>query len=122
MTYQTSVPQAGEAYASSSYQDELTLAALFLASAENSTQRYSEAEAMYKKYGLGGYDGVFNWDSKTPGLAVLFSQLAQTGLSSDMSKWQTEAERYFDNIVNNNEGPGYLTKGSSEWCLKYLYS
>jgi hypothetical protein len=53
---------------------------------------------------------VFNWDSKTPGLAVLFSQLAQTGLGGNMSKWQAEAERYFDNIVNK-KGPGYLTNG-----------
>jgi endoglucanase len=110
MTYQSSVPVVGEAYASSSYQDELTLAALFLASAENSSQRYEEAEGYYKQFELSGYDGVFNWDSKTPGLAVLFSQLAQVGLGGDMSKWQTEAERYFDNIVNK-KGPGFLTSG-----------
>lgn len=110
MTYQTSVPVAGVAYASSSYQDELTLAALFLANAENSTEMYKEAEAMYSQYGLGGFNGVFNWDSKTPGLAVLFSQLAQTGLGGNQSQWQAEAERYFDNIINNG-GPGYLTKG-----------
>jgi len=114
MTYQTSVPAAGEAYASSTYQDELTMAALFLASAENSTALYEEAEGYYKTFGLGGYDGVFNWDSKTPGLAVLFSQLAQTGLGGNMSKWQAEAERYFDNIVNK-KGPGYLTNGGLLW-------
>ncbi|KZP24537.1 glycoside hydrolase family 9 protein [Athelia psychrophila] len=110
MTYQTSVPVAGLAYASSSYQDELVIAALWLASAENSTELYSEAEAMYKQYELGGFNGVFNWDSKTPGLAVLFSQLAQAGLGADQSKWQTEAENYFDNIINNG-GPGHLTSG-----------
>lgn len=112
MTYQTSVPVAGEAYASSSYQDELALAALFLASAENSTELYSQAEGYYEKFKLGGYYGAFNWDSKTPGLPVLFSQLAQAGLGGNMNKWQEEAEQYFDNIVNK-KGPASLTKG---WC------
>lgn len=110
MTYQTSVPAAGIAYPSSTYQDELTLAALFLASAENSTQRYGEAEEYYSTFELGGYDGVFNWDSKTPGLAVLFSQLAKAGLGGNMRKWQAEAERYFDNTVDE-KGPGFLTNG-----------
>ncbi|KAF7981656.1 hypothetical protein HWV62_32770 [Athelia sp. TMB] len=113
-TYQTSVPVVGEAYASSSYQDELVLAALWLAGAENSTALYGEAEAMYKKYGLAGWDGVFNWDSKTAGLPVLFAQLAQAGLGGNMSKWQSESEVYFDNIVNNG-GPGYLTPGGLLW-------
>jgi len=31
-----------------------------------------------------------------------------------MSKWQTEAEKYFDNIVNK-DGPGYLTNGGLLW-------
>jgi endoglucanase len=110
MTYQTSVPVVAEAYGSSSYQDELTLAALFLASAENSTDLYEQAEGYYKKFGLSGYDGVFNWDSKTPGLAVLFSQLAQAGLGGNISMWQAEAESYFDDIVNK-KGPGFLTNG-----------
>lgn len=110
MTYQTSVPQAGTAYASSSYQDELTMAALFLANAENSTERFQTAEAYYDEFELGGYDGVFNWDSKTPGLAVLFSQIAKSGLGGNMSKWQDESERYFDKIINK-KGPGHLTSG-----------
>lgn len=104
------MPAVGTAYASSTYQDELTLAALFLANAENSTQLYQEAEEFYDKFGLGGNDGVFNWDSKTPGLAVLFTQLAEVGLSEDKSKWKREAERYFDNIVYK-KGPGFLTNG-----------
>jgi endoglucanase len=40
-TYQTAVPQAGIAYASSSYGD---MAALFLAWATNSSDYYSQAE------------------------------------------------------------------------------
>ncbi|KAG7449351.1 glycoside hydrolase family 9 protein [Guyanagaster necrorhizus] len=110
--YQTSVPSVTESYASSSYQDELTLAALFLAWATNSTTLYQQAENYYSSFGLSGQDGVFNWDSKTPGLAVLFAQIAQSGssLDSNPSRWQEEAERYFDRIVNNG-GPAVETKG-----------
>lgn len=111
MVYQKSAA-VGDAYPSSSYQDELTLAALFLASAENSTQLFEEAEAYYSRFGLSNTlpGSVFNWDSKTPGLPVLFAQIAQSGLGGNFSKWQTEAEKYFDNIVDK-KGPEYLTDG-----------
>ncbi|KAK0468435.1 9 glycosyl hydrolase [Desarmillaria tabescens] len=110
--YQNSVPSAAESYASSSYGDELTLAALFLAWATNSTTLYQQAENYYSSFGLSGQNGVLNWDSKTPGLAVLFAQIAQSSSSigSDASRWQQEAERYFDRIVNNG-GPAFETKG-----------
>ena len=112
-TYQSSVPAAGQAYASSSYQDELVMAELFLASAENSTELFQQAESDYDKFGLGGYDGVFNWDSKTPGLAILFAQLATGGLGGNLTRWQGEAERYLDNIVNKKSG--HLTSGGLLW-------
>jgi endoglucanase len=113
-TYQTAVPQAGLAYASSSYGDDLAIAALFLAWATNSSDYYSQAEAYYAQYSLGGQKKVFNWDSKTPGLAVLFAQLANSGASfaGNLSGWQAESERYFDNILNGG-GPSFKTKGAS---------
>jgi endoglucanase len=112
--YQSAVPQAGIAYASSSYGDELAMAALLLAWATNSSEYYSQAENYYKQYSLGGTNFVFNWDSKTPGLAVLFAQLANAGASfaGNLSGWQAEAERYFDRILNG-EGPSFKTKGTS---------
>jgi endoglucanase len=111
-TYQTSVPAVAASYSSSSYSDDLTIAALFLSLAENSTARYQEAENYYQRYQLSGQNGVFNWDSKTPGLPVLFAQIAQSpaGIGANLSSWQTEAERYFDRIVNR-QGPSYLTSG-----------
>jgi len=109
MTYQTSVPRASASYASSGFGDDLTLGALFLSLAENSPARFQEASSLYQQYKLGGQDGVFNWDSKTPGLAVLFAQIAQSSpdFSGDLSSWQSEAERYFDRIVSG----GGLTPG-----------
>ncbi|EGO01864.1 glycoside hydrolase family 9 protein [Serpula lacrymans var. lacrymans S7.3] len=111
--YQNSVPVAGDAYASSGYGDELTLAALFLAWATNSSSLYQDAENYYTKFGLGGYDGVFNWDSKTPGIPVLFAQIAQANPGfggGNISTWQSQAENYFDGIVNGS-GSGYMTRG-----------
>ncbi|KAN0126633.1 glycoside hydrolase family 9 protein [Russula decolorans] len=115
-TYQTAAPQAGIAYSSSSYGDELTMAALFLAWATNSSDYYSQAETYYAQYSLLGEDSVFNWDSKTPGLAVLFAQLANSGASyaGNLSGWQAESERYFDRILNGG-GPSFKTKGGLLW-------
>jgi endoglucanase len=113
-TYQSAVPQAGIAYASSSYGDELTMAALLLAWATNSSDYYSQAENYYRQYSLGGNNAVFNWDSKTPGLAVLFAQLANAGagFAGNLSGWQAESERYFDRILSGG-GPSIKTKGAS---------
>lgn len=115
-TYQSAVPQAGIAYSSSSYGDDLTMAALFLAWATNSSDYYSHAETYYAQYSLRGKDNVFNWDSKTPGLAVLFAQLANSGASyaGNLSGWQAESERYFDRILNGG-GPSFKTKGGLLW-------
>lgn len=113
-TYQKSVPAIADSYGSSSYTDEVTIAALLLAWATKDTTLYQQAVDYYTKFGLAGYNGVFNWDSKTPGIAVLFAQIAQSDspLGGNLSTWQAEAERYFDGIVNN-EGPGFLTKSLS---------
>jgi hypothetical protein len=61
-------------------------------------------------------DSVFNWDSKTPGLAVLFAQLANSGASyaGNLSGWQAESERYFDTILNGG-GPSFKTKGACDF-------
>ncbi|KAH7887884.1 glycoside hydrolase family 9 protein [Phlebopus sp. FC_14] len=109
--YQNSVPQAGVAYPSSGFADELTIAALFLSWATNSSSLYQQAQTYYSQYNLTGYGGVFNWDTKTPGLLVLFAQIAQANPSfGNISTWQTQAEAYFDGIVYGG-GKGYSTQG-----------
>ncbi|KAJ7667863.1 glycoside hydrolase family 9 protein [Mycena polygramma] len=109
-TYSSSVPQAAASYGSSSYGDELTIAALFLAWANSSSVYYQEAEHYFQQYKLAGQDDVFNWDSKTPGTYVLFAQIAQSssGIGGNLTTWQAESERYFDAIVNN-DSPAYIT-------------
>jgi endoglucanase len=121
-TYQSAVP--GIAYPSSSYGDDLAMAALLLAWATNSSDYYSQAEGYYRQYSLGGTNSVFNWDSKSPALTVLFAQLANAGatFAGNLSGWQAEAEQYFDRILNGG-GPSFKTKGA-RLCsnLAYLYA
>ncbi|KAI5124856.1 hypothetical protein M0805_007289 [Coniferiporia weirii] len=110
--YQLSVPEVADAYGSSTFGDELTMAALLLAFATNSTDYFGQAEVYYKQNHLAGQDGVFNWDSKTPGLAVLFAEMVSSRpeLGGNITQWQSEAERYFDNIIDGNS-QGHLTNG-----------
>ncbi|KAL4241476.1 Endoglucanase [Abortiporus biennis] len=118
-TYQTSVPQAGEAYASSGFGDDLAIASLFLALASNSSDLYSKGVNNYISFGLSSQvqpqnSQVFNWDAKAPGVVILGAQIAQTypDLASGSSNvnWTSDAEGYLDGIVNGN-GRGFLTKG-----------
>ncbi|KDR83582.1 hypothetical protein GALMADRAFT_235844 [Galerina marginata CBS 339.88] len=111
-TYQTSVPQVSYAYASSGYGDELTMAALFLAYATGSSTLYQEAESYWTKYDLANSNRVFNWDSKTPGIPLLFAQVNQAApsLGGNYSTWRNLAENYFDDVVNGHGG-GYLIDG-----------
>ncbi|TDL29611.1 family 9 glycosyl hydrolase [Rickenella mellea] len=110
--YQVSVPAVAAAYGSSTYTDELALAALFLSLAQNSSSLFQQAESFYSTYSLGNQNGILNWDSKTPALALLFTQIASTrpDIGRNLSSWQAEAERYFDNVINIRI-PGFLTKG-----------
>ncbi|KAL1940113.1 hypothetical protein VTO73DRAFT_9448 [Trametes versicolor] len=122
-TYQTAVPQSGDAYASSAYSDELAIAALFLALTEtsNATAYYADAVKWYYSDNLGsqlkaGDETVFNWDAKTPGIAVLGAQVASSypdivsGSNATLSVWQSAVEGYFGAIVNDT-GRSHLTDG-----------
>ncbi|KAI0637947.1 Six-hairpin glycosidase [Trametes polyzona] len=122
-TYQTAVPQSGEAYASSAYSDELAIAALFLALTEssNATAYYADAVKWYYSGNLGqqlhaGDETVFNWDAKTPGIVVLGAQLASaypdvaSGSNATLDIWRNAAEGYFNTIVNDT-GRSHLTDG-----------
>ena len=109
--YQTSVPEVGDAYPSSGFGDELAIAALFLSWATNSSSLYEDAQSYYSQYNLSGYKGVFNWDTKTPGIPVLFAQIAQANPTfGNVSTWQDQAETYFDGVVYG-DGDGYTTTG-----------
>lgn len=121
--YQSSVPAVEDSYASSSYDDELTIAALFLARAKNSSDLFKEATDYYTKFNLANQDSVFNWDSKTPGIAVLFAQLSQSDvqLGDNLTRWQDVAEAYFDKLITF-DGRAEQTAGMlSNPCASLLF-
>jgi endoglucanase len=117
VTYQTSVPSVGQAYASSDFSDELAIAGLFLALAGNTSDAYDQAVDTYKKKGLfGRIQGgtVFNWDEKTPGVIVLGAQLANA--YPDLTKgaqmnWTADIMAYSDAIINGSSR-AFFTSGT----------
>ncbi|KAL1411829.1 hypothetical protein Q8F55_002797 [Vanrija albida] len=116
-TYSQSVPQIKAAYSSSGYGDDLAIAALALAAATNSSDYYHDAYNYYQQYALSGKRQVWNWDSRSPAVFVLFAEVANArpgiaqaaGLATNLTGWQAEAEAYLDSIVDGKQG--YLTKG-----------
>lgn len=119
--YSDSVPAAGSAYGSSRYTDDLCYGALALALATNESQYYQDAYNYYVNFSLTASHEVWNWDSKTPAIYLLFVEAAiarpglaiGAGLDVNLTGWQTEAEGYLDRIVNNEKRRGSLTRGMS---------
>lgn len=112
--YQKSVPEVAAAYESHDFGDELAVAALFLSWAKQDASHFVEAEGYYDRYKLADSNRVFNWDSKVPGLAVLFSQIAQSqpNVGGNLDHWKALAEKYFDTIANKKK-PSFQTPGTS---------
>ncbi|GFZ42444.1 hypothetical protein JCM24511_00159 [Saitozyma sp. JCM 24511] len=118
-TFSDSVPAVASAYSSSGYGDDLALAALSLALVTNSSTYYADAYRWYQNYSLSGTHAVWNWDSRTPALYVLFAEAATArpglatgaGLSTNLTGWQYEAEGWFDKIINGTLKNAYLTNG-----------
>jgi len=117
--FSISIPAVASAYSSSTFGDDLCLAALALALASNQSRYYADAYAFYQSFSLSGTHSVWNWDSKTPAIYVLFVEAATArpglaegaGLSVNLTGWQKETENYFDGLVAGNFKNAYLTKG-----------
>ncbi|KAL1740949.1 glycoside hydrolase family 9 protein [Schizophyllum fasciatum] len=109
--YQKSVPAVADAYGSSSYEDELTMAALFLSWAKNDDSLFDEAKDYYDEFSLGDdLRGVFNWDSKVPALPILFAQVSNATGHGDTNSWTQKSENILDGILDGDNGAA-LTKG-----------
>lgn len=125
-TYTTAMPDVDWPYASSSYQDDQALASVLMSIAieaggsaipgASSPQSYLDNASTIWSSNKLNKDVVFNWDSVSPAVPVLMTQVASLS-NSDLqpsggkSNWQTEAEKYFDRVVQG-KGTGYLTKGN----------
>jgi hypothetical protein len=90
-----------------------------LSVATNSSSYFTDATTYYKQYKLSGSSLVFNWDSMTPALPILFLQVVQNrpwlaGGASE-SYWQGEAENILDDIVGKD-----ALKGGLLWVRRFL--
>ncbi|KAI9032464.1 Six-hairpin glycosidase-like protein [Hyaloraphidium curvatum] len=110
--YQDSVPAAGEAYASSGYDDELLYAALWLARATGRNDYAEVAGEMYDRLAVagmaegGGEAPVHDWNSKWGGCIVL-AALVLPGL-----QYPRAAARYLDRLM---PGRHPFTPGGMWW-------
>lgn len=118
-SFADSVPEATASYGSSGYADDMALAALSLALASNSSAHYADAVRWYTQYRLTGTSFVYNWDSRTPGVFVLFVEAARArpelargaGLEPNVTGWQAEAENYFDRVMQGRTTNTRITSG-----------
>lgn len=123
-TYSQSIPAIGDAYTSSTYGDDLCLAALSLALATNQSTYYADAYRWYRNFSLTGSNQPWNWDSKTPAVYTLFVEAARArpalaagaGLAVNLTGWQAEAEGWFDRVIGGQVKGIYQTKGELACC------
>ncbi|KAL1681683.1 glycoside hydrolase family 9 protein [Schizophyllum commune] len=109
--YSDVVPEVADAYGSSGFEDELTMAALFLSWAKGDDSLFDEARDYWNEYDLGNnLRGVFNWDSKIPGLTILFAQVSNASGHGNTNDWTQSSENFLDGILDNKNG-AELTKG-----------
>ncbi|EIW66456.1 endoglucanase [Tremella mesenterica] len=119
VSYDASVPEITDAYGSTGYWDDLCLSALSLAIATNQSKYYSDAYFWYTNSSLTNNQKIWSWDKRTVAAYVLFAEtsvarpgLAQgAGLDVNVTGWQTEAEGYFDKILNGDFKDAHVTKG-----------
>lgn len=134
-TYSNAISGVDWAYPSSTYEDDQVLAAILLAVAteaasgansssssgtspqtylDSATSQYDSAHLQASKQ-----DNVMNWDSVSPALPVLLTQISNLGNSNlqpsgGTSHWQSESETYLDRVVDGS-GRGTLTKNGLLW-------
>lgn len=112
--YQEAVPQVKDAYPSTSYYDDLALAATFLGMADSSTTNLQLAKTYWDQGSLSQGDIVLDWDSKVAAIPVLMSQVLASSVTlasaQDAGFWKSKAESMLDQIVAAN-GLGRLTGG-----------
>lgn len=119
MNYQDSVPGISDVYPSTSYGDDLALAAIFLGIANSSVTDLQLAKSYWDEFHLENGHLAVDWDSKAAAVPVLMSQaiarypsLASSNGNGgqDAIAWKSAAESFLDKIIAADE-PGYLTPG-----------
>ena len=118
-SYSDVIPDAGLHYHSSNgFLDELAWAAAWLYSATGEKHYLKRAEQLYGEAVTGPLvGGLFSWDDKRPGLAVLLARL--TG----RDPYRRDAEEFLNSWVDGTEGvthtPGGLAWRDGWGALRY---
>nr|AAK12339.1 cellulase [Coptotermes acinaciformis] len=95
--YSDSITQASNFYASGDYKDELVWAATWLYRATNDNTYLTKAESLYNEFGLGNWNGAFNWDNKVSGVQVLLAKL------TSKQAYKDTVQGYVDYLINNQQ-------------------
>ncbi|TKY90885.1 hypothetical protein EX895_000883 [Sporisorium graminicola] len=117
--YQVVQPLAGQSYPSSDYQDDLAFAGLWMALAKGDASYATQALTFYPNgsNAFASVNAALNWDRKVAALPVLATQMAQqnTSLGLNMSRFQNDAESYFDRLTEGKMQDVSQTKGGLYW-------
>lgn len=113
--YSTSVPQAKNLYPSSSYQDKLVWAALWLYKATGEEIYYNKAINYFTQFFLQDSRQVITWADQTSAIYFLLVQIT----NGDELSWKLEAEKFLDYMLNPQlvpKSPCSYTPGGLLWC------
>ena len=117
--YSTAQPVAGQSYPSSDYEDDLAFAGLWMALAKADASYANQALTFYPNgsNAFASINSALNWDRKVAALPILATQLAQYNASFglSMSRFQNDAESYFDRLTDGKMQYVSQTKGGLYW-------
>nr|BAA31326.1 salivary cellulase [Reticulitermes speratus] len=95
--YSDSITDAQNFYASGDYKDELVWAAAWLYRATNDNTYLTKAESLYNEFGLGNWNGAFNWDNKISGVQVLLAKL------TSKQAYKDKVQGYVDYLISSQK-------------------
>nr|AAU20853.2 endogenous cellulase [Reticulitermes flavipes] len=95
--YSDSITDAKNFYASGDYKDELVWAAAWLYRATNDNTYLTKAESLYNEFGLGNWNGAFNWDNKISGVQVLLAKL------TSKQAYKDKVQGYVDYLISSQK-------------------
>ncbi|KAK6926465.1 Glycoside hydrolase family 9 [Dillenia turbinata] len=115
--YHNSIPEDGEFYRSSGYEDELLWAAAWLHRATGDSQ-YAD---FLRKAGSGGTTNIFSWDNKYIGAQVLVAKLVLEGKVSGQpwDNFKNDAEQFVCNVLQKGYSNIRKTPGGLLWFLPW---
>ncbi|KAK7852647.1 endoglucanase 13 [Quercus suber] len=115
--YQSSIPQAGNFYSSSGFEDELLWAAAWL---HRATDEKTYLDFLGGSSNTGGTRTTFSWDDKYVGAQVLVSKLVlegKVGYSGIWSQYKSQAEQFICSCAQKGNSNVKKSPGGLLWFL-----